>query len=168
MKIEELKQAVKKQMDNCSKRDSVCMGCPFSDEWEDCALMEDLPRRMGDPRMTQDKFYVTRDGRRWVVHYPNGKVRCSVTDPTFAYTVCRELNEEIGATKPIRKNKRPCGGAAKKKPVRCFDTGEVFESGVEAGTKMGVHPHTVSCDCLGKVKKTNLKRPRFEFAEVTV
>lgn len=44
MKIEELEQAVKKQMDNCSKRDSVCMGCPFNDEWGDsCALMEDLP-----------------------------------------------------------------------------------------------------------------------------
>lgn len=29
MKIEELKQAVKILIDNCSKHDSVCMGCPF-------------------------------------------------------------------------------------------------------------------------------------------
>lgn len=115
--------------------------------------------------MTQDRFFVTKEGRRWAVHYPNGKVRCSIwDDPIFAYTVCRELNEEIGAIKPSKKNKAECVGAAKKKPVRCINTGEVFESGVEAGTKMGVHPRVVSSDCQGKVKKTNLKRPRFEFA----
>lgn len=57
--------------------------------------------------MTQDRFFVTKEGRRWAVHYPNGKVRCSIwDDPIFAYTVCRELNEEIGAIKPSKKTKR--------------------------------------------------------------
>lgn len=107
------------------------------------------------------KFYVTQEGRRWVVRYPNGHVRCSIWDnPLFALTVCRELNEEIAGD---TENSHGKTRTAIRKQVRCIDTGEVFASQRIASQKTGVCQTLISCDCSGKTKRTAKPRLRFEW-----
>lgn len=111
------------------------------------------------------KFYVTQEGRRWVVRYPNGSVRCSIwDDPVFALTVCRELNDEIGRDTENRHGK---ARTAIRKKVRCIDTGEVFASQRIASQKTGICQESISRDCLGKTKHTAKPRMRFEFVRET-
>lgn len=107
------------------------------------------------------KFYVTQEGRRWVVRYPNGNFRCSIwDDPVFALTVCRELNDEIAGD---TKNSNGKARTAIRKKVRCIDTGEVFASQRIASQKTGVCQTLISHDCLGKTKRTAKPRMRFEY-----
>lgn len=111
------------------------------------------------------KFYVTQEGRRWVVRYPNGSVRCSIwDDPVFALTVCRELNDEIARD---TENSHGKTRTATRKKVRCIDTGEVFASQRIASQKTGVCQESISRDCLGKTKHTAKPRLRFEFVRET-
>lgn len=113
------------------------------------------------------KFYVTQEGRRWVVRYPNGSVRCSIwDDPVFALTVCRELNAEIGGDTENHHGKTRAT-SRKCKKVRCIDTGEVFASQRIASQKTGVCQTLISHDCLGKTKHTAKPRMRFEFVRET-
>ena len=109
------------------------------------------------------KFYVTQEGRRWVVRYPSGSVRCSIwDDPVFALTVCRELNAEIGGDTENHHGKTRAT-SRKRKEVRCIDTGEVFASQRIASQKTGVCQESISRDCLGKTKRTAKPRLRFEW-----
>ena len=111
------------------------------------------------------KFYVTQEGRRWVVRYPNGRVRCTIwDDPVFALTVCRELNAEIDRDTENHHGKQR---ATSRKRVRCIDTGEVFASQRIASQKTGVCQVLISRDCLGKTKHTAKPRMRFEFVRET-
>lgn len=111
------------------------------------------------------KFYVTQEGRRWVVRYPNGSVRCSIwDDPVFALTVCRELNAEIAGD---TKNHHGKTRTAIRKKVRCIDTGEVFPSVVAAGKATGIHRSVVEADCRGRIKKPAKPRMRFEYVRET-
>ena len=111
------------------------------------------------------KFYVTQEGRRWVVRYPNGSVRCSIwDDPVFALTVCRELNTEIAGD---TENHHGKARTAIRKKVRCIDTGEVFASQRIASQKTGVSQESISRDCLGKTGHTAKPRLRFEFVRET-
>ena len=111
------------------------------------------------------KFYVTQEGRRWVVRYPSGSVRCSIwDDPVFALTVCRELNAEIAGDTENHHGKTR---ETTRKKVRCIDTGEVFASQRIASKKTGVCQVLISHDCLGKTKRTTKPRMRFEYVRET-
>ena len=111
------------------------------------------------------KFYVTQEGRRWVVRYPNGSVRCSIwDDPVFALTVCRELNAENDRGTESHHGKPR---ATSRKKVRCIDTGAIYASQRIAAQKTGVSQESISRDCLGKTGHTAKPRLRFEFVRET-